>query len=63
MLEELHFDTSGIWYDEEEAGHFFGDGDWALPLLKVLVFYYNDVIIQGIFSCHFYLCLILFFST
>ena len=53
MLEELHFDTSGIWYDEEEAGHFFGDGDWALPLLKVLVFYYNDVIIQGIFSCYF----------
>jgi len=46
MLEELHFDTNGVWPDGYYFEH-FGNGDWKLPLLKVLVYRFWDTTFQG----------------
>ena len=37
-LEQLHFDTCGLSRNEFEEDYIFGEGDWSLPLLKILVF-------------------------
>ena len=38
LLEYLHFDLTNIGCFMEEEEYVFGEGDWSLPCLKVLVY-------------------------
>jgi len=47
MLEQLHITTSTL-YAVEGYNQVFGEGDWKLLALKVLVYYFCDVTFRSI---------------